>query len=58
LSAAAFQAFEQGGFLAADIGARADPLLDIEFSPRTPAARAMAKALSKVAMPCGYSDRV
>ena len=62
LAALALQAFQQRGFLAADIGAGADALLDVEGSaPSTMADQPRARdgqRASKVAMACGYSERV
>ena len=63
-AAFAFQAFQQGGFLAADIGARARAHFQVELAAAAmhvaaqPANAARPRmAASSVAMACGYSER-
>ena len=64
-AARALEAFQQRGFLAADIGAGADPHFEVEAcaeppmsAPRQPALAAAAIASFIVAMACGYSERM
>ena len=67
LAALAFEALEQRGLLAADVGAGADPHLEVEAraraarccAPSMPAARARRdRRASCVAIACGYSERM
>ena len=59
LAALALQAVEQRGLLAADIGAGADALLDVEVrAEHGPSRRATSSAALNVAIACGYSERV
>ena len=65
LAAIALQAFQQRGFLAADIGAGAERDLDVESeapsrasAPKQAARARMPIAARKVAIACGYSERM
>ena len=65
LAALAFQALEQRGLLAADIGAGADPHLDVEvvfgagdIGAEQPPSRARLIAISIASTAWGYSERI